>query len=66
MKKRGMRTRKMILLHRGEISHERHSDGRLNAVVVLEPEATMASIPFECQIAGADEFAGFAHGVILP
>jgi hypothetical protein len=35
-------------------------------MVVIEPETSMATIPGEGEIARADEFAGFTHGVILP
>lgn len=35
-------------------------------MVVIEPETSMATVPGEGEIAGADEFAGFAHDAILP
>ena len=35
-------------------------------MVVMEPETAMATIPRESEIRGANEFARFSHGQILP
>lgn len=35
-------------------------------MVVVQPEAAMAAVPGEGEVAWANKFACFAHGVILP
>jgi len=56
----------VVFLHCREFADKWHEGGRFDSVVVIEPEAPMAPIPGEGEIARADEFAGFTHDAILP
>ena len=61
----------MALLKSGEFSNKGHEVWRFYAMVVVEPETTMAAIPRKGEIAGANEFTCFiylcgCHEEILP